>query len=398
MAATVSPPQTLGAAAVRYTVLANDPMVPNVSATYWDNSLPYYRSVDSALERLVRDDPVAARARRELMADPHGVEPADRLARAVVPLAESRPEAVRELRSLIATADEHIRIDYHIGAAYDRSAAPVTVADLAALAAKARPVRAGAPTEPLVHVVIPFRDRGQSRARNLMACLLGLRDQTLPADRVVVTVVENDEHSRWAEPITAAADNYLFIRSDGPFNKSWTVNVGVMNAAADAELICVLDADILPANDFLRRHAELIAAPDVVGCRFHELYCMDPPASADAIRLRCSRAGGSVPPERLRCYVIRPTPGGCHWVTREAFLARNGMDERYEGWGREDNDFITRLAARGTLLRSTEPLLHMEHDRPTMRKPDGTLFNLGITHDWSEGRRRYGDPAGPSTG
>ncbi|GAA4955163.1 glycosyltransferase [Actinoplanes utahensis] len=385
----------LASAAVRYTVLANDPAVPLVCATYWDDGEPFFRKADAAVEQFTGLDEAATEARRGLIRDPYDGAAHDRLARAVAGLLESRPEAGRELRQVVEEADRNIKIDYTFGPAYERTPEPITVAHLTERAAR---VRGTGPRSaaPLVHVVIPFRDHGESRARNLMACLNALRDQSLPAGRYTVTVVENDDRPRWAQAIEPAADDYRFIRSSGPFNKSWTVNVGVLTAAPEAALICVLDADILPDRDFLRRYADLLTSSDAVGCRFFEMHCMDTASSATAIGLRLSGPGGAVPSDRLRSYVITHVPGACHWVTRATFLAMNGMDERYQGWGREDNDFVARVAEQGRLIQSDEPLLHMEHERPPMRTPDGGLFNMGIDHDWSDGARRFGDPDAPS--
>jgi hypothetical protein len=387
--------EALASATVRYTVLANDPMVPSVCATYWDDGEPFFRKADAAVEQFTGLDEAAAEARRGLIRDPYDGAAHDRLARAATSLLESRPEAGCELRQVVEEADRNIKIDYAIGSAYQRDPEPVTVAYLTERAARVR--RTGSqPAAPLVHVVIPFRDHGESRARNLMACLNALRDQSLPAERYTVTVVENDNRQRWAQAIEPAVDDYRFIRSSGPFNKSWTVNVGVRTAAADAALICVLDADILPDPDFLRRYADLLTSGDAVGCRFFEMHCMDAASSATAIKLRLSGPARTVPSGRLRRYVITHVPGACHWVTRKTFLAMNGMDERYQGWGREDNDFVARLAEQGRLIQSDEPLLHMEHERPLMRTPDGGLFNMGIDRDWSNGNRRFGDLDAPS--
>lgn len=389
-------PESLGEATVRYVVLLNDESVPYVSATYWDDSLPHYRQVEAAIDRFVDGDETASETRARLAADVQDLDRHHQLARAVADLARRRPEAARELAETIARAQEEIRIDYHLGPGYDRAADPVAVDDLVARAAAAKPTTATTdPGRRLVHVVIPFRDRGSSRARNLMACLLSLRDQSLPAHRFSITVVESDDQPRWAEHIQAAADNYLFAERGGSFNKAWAVNVGVVNTPAESDLVCVLDADILPDREFLQRYAELCSPADIVGYRFHELYCLDSAASAAAIRGRCLQSRDRIPMAELRCHIIRPTPGACHWVKSDVFRAMNGLDERYQGWGREDNDFIARLAAEGTLAQSDEPLLHMEHDRPEMRAPDGTLLNLGIAPDWSVGDRSFGQLTGP---
>jgi GT2 family glycosyltransferase len=52
-------------------------------------------------------------------------------------------------------------------------------------------------------------------------------------------------------------------------------------------------------------------------------------------------------------------------VWREDFLAVNGFDEAFEGWGYEDWDFVGRLSKRGVELkegRFVVPVLHLWHE------------------------------------
>jgi hypothetical protein len=45
---------------------------------------------------------------------------------------------------------------------------------------------------------------------------------------------------------------------------------------------------------------------------------------------------------RVPGFTLHRGPGPCTWVRADMFLAVGGMDERYQGWGGEDFDFINR--------------------------------------------------------
>src|SRR5207253_431332 len=116
-------------------------------------------------------------------------------------------------------------------------------------------------------VVVPFRDRTGHRARlrNLLACLLALRDQSAPRESYRVLVVEADTEPRCQQVIEPYVDHYLWVQKDGLFNKSWAINVGVVNAPIEAEVLCILDADVLVDGDFITRNARRFNRPGVMG-------------------------------------------------------------------------------------------------------------------------------------
>ena len=60
------------------------------------------------------------------------------------------------------------------------------------------------------------------------------------------------------------------------------------------------------------------------------------------------------------------------------FLAVGGMDERYQGWGGEDFDFINRFGFAAPFDCYNEPLLHMRHPSIYKLRKDGALVNAHI--------------------
>jgi len=253
-------------------------------------------------------------------------------------------------------------------------------------------------------VIIPFRDaeRG-ARLRNVIACLLALADQD-PVDAAVrVTLIEADTSDRSRADIEPLADRYLHVYKDGRFNKSWTVNVGLRDAQRFGSgharrLACILDADILVERSFL---AANLARFEASGHRAHLPYrwslSLDGPATRHAIRRRLIDRAASVELDSLRGLLLREPPGFCLWAESDLLHGVGGFDERFEGWGGEDDDVTGRIARHTPLARFDDPMLHLDHPRPEMTREDGTPNNghlLGShlgEQAWT-GAHGYGDP------
>ncbi|MFG1943304.1 glycosyltransferase [Nonomuraea sp. NPDC048826] len=378
--------RSLGRRLAAYVFLAYDPSVPAVAADWWEISGPHYRDVAGAVAEFAAGRPAAADL------DRFAAEPGDRalesaLADSLTALLLDSPADRPRLEKLVAAADEQVLVDYHHGVRIDRSAPAVGLDDVAAWARPRTPVT----------IVIPFRDRvGGARARNLLACLAALRDQDEHGARVRVTVVESDSEPRWRGTVEPLADHYLFARHDGHFNKSWAVNAGVRNTPGEPELICVLDTDILTDRRFLARNIGRMTAEPTLSAflPYRRMYCLDPESSSAAIRGRLERGDADVPLDALRSLVLREPPGACLWVRAPVFHAIGGFDERFQGWGGEDDDVVARLARAGRLTRFDDPLLHLAHPRPEMTL-DGKPFNAHIRPLSWTADGGYGDLRGP---
>lgn len=376
----------LGRRLAAYVFLANDPSVPAVAADWWEISGPHYKEVAGAVADLVAGGPAAALVSRFADApDDRPLESA--LADALTDLLREFPDERARFEKLVAAADEQVLVDYHNGERAGRSAAGASLDEVAVWARPRLPVT----------IVIPFRDRvGGARARNLLACLAALRDQHHHGAQVRVTVVESDSEPRWRDTVEPLADHYLFARHDGHFNKSWAVNAGVRNTPGEPELICVLDTDILADRRFLARNLDRMAADPALSAflPYRRMYCLDTESSAAAIRRRIEQGEGDVPLDEIRSLVLREPPGACLWVRAALFHEIGGFDERYQGWGGEDDDVVARLARAGRLTRFDDPLLHLAHPRPQMTL-DGTPFNAHIEPLSWTADAGYGDLRGP---
>ncbi|WBO69622.1 glycosyltransferase family 2 protein [Streptomyces camelliae] len=320
-------------------------------------------------------DPRLSAAADELLNDPASLPAWRRLQEHVTAAIHASPDGTAPLVRAAWHVMTTSRLGYHIGNAYDPQARP-------APDWQSWPARPPAPTdtEPVAHIVIPFRDHSQdqARARNLTACLAALGDQTMPRERYHVTVVESDTVPRWRETALKYADEWLHAPSDRPFNKCWTVNCGVLRARRHAPLLCVLDADALVDQDFVRRNTDRFQRPGTGGFMcFRDLLYMDPAATAAAVHDRCVHRRAEPDPDKLRWFAVQRSPGLCVWLRRDVFDTVGGMDERFEGWGREDIDFILRLQLATAFDHYDDPMLHLYHPS-TAQLNDGQTVNNHI--------------------
>ncbi|WP_165495007.1 glycosyltransferase [Actinomadura roseirufa] len=263
-------------------------------------------------------------------------------------------------------ADSKSRIGYHIGGKYSpASPRPSYRRSIGRpLTDRTRP----AGDVPLL-VVIPFRDDhpDKRRLRNLLACLQSLHDQSCDRASYRIVVVEADTRPRWGDVLREHSDIYLFAQDAGAFNKSWAINVGVVNAGCRAEILCVLDADCIVDRSFIERNLERFQhSGRQVHLPYRDALYLDAQSSGSVIQARCARGEPGFDLESLRGFLLRRTMGACIWLRADIFRQVGGFDERFVGWGGEDIDFMLRLHTVSSVDRYDDDLLHLDHGRPEM--------------------------------
>jgi Glycosyl transferase family 2 len=352
-------PHTLASAVAGALVTSVDDDAKAANIWYWHRAQPLFKAVTEQVAACPDDRlRLAAQVLLRAPGDPAAYR---RLHGLVVAALDESPESVGPVVDAAWDVLTRSRLGHHLGPDY-RPRSGLSMARLAARSDCGRPGPVG--DDPDVLVVIPFRDRGEDghRARNLLACLLALRDQTLPRERYRVTVVESDSEPRWRDTMSQYADEYLFAEKAGPFNKCWTVNVGVQHSAGQAEVICLLDADHMVDADFLTRNLTRFQRPETGAfLPYRDVIYLDAAASAWAIDERCGRRLSTVDWSGLRGFLVHRAPGGCVWLRRDIFDGIGGLDERYEGWGKEDMDLLLRLQLATAFYYFDDLMLHLHH-------------------------------------
>lgn len=385
-------PEILAIAVADTLAVASDPQARHASIFYWERGRAQALAVVKAVAAL--NAPAIQQMVTELLEHPEDPGIYFDLKTHLLPLAQSVGTGVQEnaTEALFAAAwqSECIsRLGYHLGSAYEPAAGCAVLSQ----ALHALPPGISLPEElpaPIL-IVIPFRDRnaGAPRLRNLLACLLSLRDQSAPRASYRVVVVESDDEPRCRDIVAPWTDRYLFAPKAGLFNKSWAINVGVIDDAGAAELICILDADVLVDRDFVARNVARFQKPGAMGhLTYRDMWNLDEASTSSAIKQRIRHRAAEVDPDALRAFVLRRPPGACVWVRLSSFHAIGGMDERFEGWGGEDNDFVYRLDMHSAFDSYNDPLLHMYHPPTAALRDDGELLNAHIPGlSWQPGEK-----------
>jgi len=216
--------------------------------------------------------------------------------------------------------------------------------------------------------------------------------------RLVLLALE-EQNNRDFEVIIAddgsTTDTRLMIESlrprlDYPLYHIWQADDGFRAAAARNKAVVVsqgkylifLDGDCLPLNSFVRNHLHLIEAQCfVVGNRVllkeyftqNVLAGSEPIYNWNSIDWLLARCHGRC--NRFLPFIKFPLPRKLRqkWegvktcnlgMFKAEFLAVNGFDERYCGWGYEDSDLVIRLLKYGIKRKDGHgaiPVVHLWH-------------------------------------
>lgn len=385
-------------------VLASDPSCQAASPDWWLWTAPRHEEVAKELAGSPHADVRALVA--AVQAAPADVAACLRLENLLTDRLTADGADARDspLADLVRKVERESRVRLHLGADASDEAPGTTPEEifeaLARAGAEAGPARTSRGGADAV-IVIPFRDVSGTgpRLRNLAATIAALRDQSYDRDRYRVVVVEADEHPRWRSTIADHVDEYVFLEHSGLFNKSWMVNVGVRRAARDAELLCILDGDILVDHDYVERAVDRLDEPGTQAhWPFKDMLYLDGPSSARAIRARCRDGVKKLDAATLRGVSVRRPPGGCLWLRTGLFRRTGGMDERFAGWGGEDVDFAWRADRRGPVDRFDDLVVHLDHPRAPSRAKDGTSFFAEIPWCSWPTDADFGDPGKYASG
>lgn len=202
---------------------------------------------------------------------------------------------------------------------------------------------------------------GGERRANLDAVLAWLRS----SPDLEVVVVEQDTHPRLVPPLAHAAARVVFAYNAGPFNKAWGLNVGARHASGGVLLFG--DADVVVPGGLSIAAAHCAASMQVVK-PYRTLVDLTP----DETRLVHEQGLGALPPIDVEARRDRDAIGerlvlcgGWFAMRRDAFTAIGAFDERFVGWGGEDDAMTMKveLARLSTCELDPGPALHLWHPR-----------------------------------
>jgi hypothetical protein len=220
-------------------------------------------------------------------------------------------------------------------------------------------------------IVLTYRQcANSSRKANLLAVLQWLA--TYPA--IDVVVVEQDAYPTLTHELPHPRCRVVFAYNPGPFNKSWGFNVGVRQT--NATVLVFSDADLI-VPETLPKAVQLCLKGYGMVKPYRRLYDLTEDES-EAVRSGQGEAGNLDLPGRVpgRSAIGEHLVlcGGMFAMRRDAFASLGGWDERFSGWGGEDDAMTYKVQRRrlSTVELDETAALHLWHPRPhadTMGQP-----------------------------
>jgi hypothetical protein len=211
------------------------------------------------------------------------------------------------------------------------------------------------PSYDRISVVMAFRERGDGRLDGLKKCVKCLRDQTI---NCYIILVEQDNAPVHQGELESLVDSYLFTYSSAMFNKSWAFNCGAIIAPDD--LILLHDCDLLVPKNYVKESMRILGAKDMALPWTKILYLTE----------ESSKRYPDGNHKISHTLTSHQAVGGSLLVRKQFYLRIGGMDERFEGWGGEDNAFYAKALKLGRVSRSnpmTGMVLMHHYHKPAQR-------------------------------
>jgi hypothetical protein len=136
-----------------------------------------------------------------------------------------------------------------------------------------------------------------------------------------------------------------------PYNKSFNINLAVRQFCTNEHFLFT-DIDMVFKENHIEHCLKLVGQYPIITYLTHALHSEFYSSNFDELK--------GQPGKRI-------TIGGGFFAQRRAYMAINGFDEDYRGWGAEDSDFYNRAQQQYSILRPCREievahLWHPNHD------------------------------------
>jgi hypothetical protein len=212
-----------------------------------------------------------------------------------------------------------------------------------------------------IDYVLTWRDgKDASRRANLFAVLQWLAGYP----QFEPILIEQDTVPRLDGGLPHPGCKHVFAFNPGPFNKSWGLNVGFRHG--QGAWLAFADADVVLGNA-LREALDQLGSGCQVIKPYRRLVDLD---ETESVRVRRGefdfvpdRPGAAPNREGMGERIV--FAGGVFLIARAAFVRLGGWDERFRGWGGEDDAMSYRIerARLPVLELDTRAAVHLAHPR-----------------------------------
>jgi len=212
--------------------------------------------------------------------------------------------------------------------------------------------------------------RGLERLPLLLATLKSIAGQQ--DCRFECIVVEQDNVSRVKDELPGWV-RYIHTplpEENMPYSRSWAFNVGA--AAARSDVLVLHDNDMLVPSIYAFEVLKHYRSGDEVVNLKRFIFYLDEKTTkqvCDSNELSSSNTVTNI--------MQNAEGGGSLGVSKSAYFTIGGFDERFIGWGGEDNEFWERAQTRKVHPYGYLPIIHLWHPaQPQKQDPDAKGVSL----------------------
>ena len=212
-------------------------------------------------------------------------------------------------------------------------------------------------------IIITYRaNESGERHANLLAVLRWLAEMP----QLALIVVEQDSVPRLTQALPYPSCQIVFAYNPGPFNKSWGLNLGAR--LARTPVLVFTDADLLVPGDSLLDSVAHCTGHHHMAKPYRRLLDLSPEATEQVQKAGVESLTGALDmtaSTREAKGEFAPLCGGSFAIRTDSFYALGGWDERFVGWGGEDDAMSHKVQrARLPVLELDEvAALHLWHPR-----------------------------------
>lgn len=157
---------------------------------------------------------------------------------------------------------------------------------------------------------------------------------------------------------------YIFIPNAGPFHISKGLNMGL--ALSEGSLVAPYDIDLIPLRDTLPKQLRFaLTHPQIIfsGYRLMSMQRKISPENIAAAVLASEVSISEHPFYLMQRLVEKQKYGVIPFLSRKRLVEIGGWDERFVGWGAEDQEILDRYVTDEMLFMRSEEFvyLHQHH-------------------------------------
>ncbi len=188
-----------------------------------------------------------------------------------------------------------------------------------------------------------------------------------------IIIIEADEYpSAWiAAEIADTNIKYAYLPCRGAFHKTKALNLGL--SLASGEFVAPFDVDLIPLARTLSQQLKIAQLSPHLLVTGYRVMLNDDPINSEAVN--SSKIAPEDQPTALWKQLINQERFGVvPFFKRDCLLEINGWDEKFIGWGGEDQDIIERYLIGGRFLARFPELVYLHLPHPPNQHWTETAF------------------------